>query len=41
MKSNITIEAVANHGGAMETDTIRKNGRSLKSQTSRGNNIKN
>ena len=26
--------AVANQGGAMEAETIRKNGRSLKSQTS-------
>jgi len=30
-------EAVANTGGAMEADTILKNGRNLKSHTSRGN----
>jgi len=36
--SNLTIEAaVANQGGAMEADTISKNGRSSKSQMSRGN----
>ena len=36
--SNFTIEtAVANQSGAMEADTISKNGRSLKSQMSRGN----
>jgi len=35
---NLTIEvAVANLGGAMEADTISKNGRSLKSHTSKGN----
>jgi len=34
-----TSEAVANHGGAMETDTISKHGASPKSQMSRGNNI--
>ena len=32
--------AVANHSGAMEADTISKNGRSSKSLTSRGNFIK-
>jgi len=32
--------AVANFGGAMEADTISKNGRSSKSQMSRGNHIK-
>ena len=39
-----TIEAVANHGGAMEADTINgehsritKHGRNLKSQTSKVN----
>jgi len=38
--SDLTIEAaVANQGGAMEAETISKNGRSSKSQTSRGNNI--
>ena len=31
-----TNEAVANHGGAMEADTISKHGRSSKSQMSRG-----
>jgi len=37
-KSNFSIEtAVANCSGAMEADTISKNGRSLKSQTSKGN----
>jgi len=36
--SNLTIKAaVANQGGAMEADTILKNGRSLKSQMSKGN----
>ena len=36
--SNLAIEtAVANSSGAMETDTISKNGRSSKSLTSRGN----
>ena len=36
--SNLTIgTAVANQSGAMEADTISKNGRSLKSHTSRGN----
>jgi len=35
---NLAIEAVVvNQGGAMEADTISKNGRSSKSQTSRGN----
>ena len=35
--SNLKIEtAVANQSGAMEADTISKNGRSLKSQMSRG-----
>ena len=34
--SDLTIEtAVANHSGAMEADTISKNGRNLKSHTSR------
>ena len=38
--SNLTIEAaVANQSGAMEADTISKNGRSSKSLTSRGNFI--
>ena len=38
--SNLTIEtAVANQSGAMEADTILTNGRSSKSQTSRGNII--
>ena len=38
--SNLTIEAaVVNHNEAMEADTISKNGRSLKSQMSRGNLI--
>ena len=38
--SNLTIEtAVANHCGAMEADTISKNGRIPKSQMSRVNNI--
>ena len=32
-----TIGAVANQSGAMEADTISKNGRSSKSQMSRGN----
>ena len=32
-----TIKAVANHSEAMEADTILKNGRSLKSQTSKRN----
>ena len=32
-----TREAAANHGGAMEPETISKNGASLKSHTSRGN----
>jgi len=32
-----TSEAAANHGGAMEPETISKNGASLKSHTSRGN----
>ena len=32
-----TSQAVANHGGAPEADTIFKNGRNLKSQTSKGN----
>jgi len=37
--SSLTNEtAVANQSGAMEADTISKNGRSLKSQMSRGNN---
>jgi len=37
-KSNFSIEAaVANQSGAMEADTILKNGRSLKSQMSKGN----
>jgi len=31
--------AIANQGGTMEADTISKNGRSLKSQMSRGNFI--
>jgi hypothetical protein len=31
------VTAVANQSGAMEADTISKNGRSLKSHTSRGN----
>ena len=36
--SDLTIgTAVANQSGAMEADTISKNGRSLKSQMSRGN----
>ena len=35
-----TREAVTNVSGAMEADTISKNGRSLKSHTSRGNNVK-
>ena len=36
-KSKFSVEAaVANQGGAMEVDTISKNGRSLKSQTSKG-----
>jgi hypothetical protein len=40
-KSNFSIEtAVANCSGAMEADTISKNGRSLKSQKSRGNKMK-
>jgi len=35
---NLTIEkAVANQSGAMEADTISKNGRNLKSQKSRVN----
>jgi len=34
---NSTIEAVANQGGAMEADTISKNGRSSKSLMSREN----
>jgi len=39
--SNLTIgTAVANQCGAMEADTISKNGRSLKSHTSRGNFLK-
>jgi len=38
--SNLTIEtAVANQSGAMEADTISKNGRSLKSHTSKKNNF--
>ena len=38
--SNLTNEvAVANFGGAMEADTISKNGRILKSQMSRANFI--
>jgi len=37
-KSNFSVEtAVANQSGAMEADTISKNGRSSKSHTSRGN----
>ena len=37
-KSNFSIEAtVANCSGAMEADTISKNGRSSKSQMSKGN----
>ena len=32
-----TSEAAANHGGAMEPEAISKNGASLKSHTSRGN----
>ena len=37
--SNLTIETVvANHGGAMEAETISKNGRISKSQMSRGIN---
>ena len=40
--SNLTIKAaVANQGGAMEADTILKNGRSLKSQMSRRNFLRN
>jgi len=36
--SDLTIEtAVANQSGAMEADTISKNGQSSKSQMSRGN----
>lgn len=36
---NLTIEtAVANQSGAMEADTISKNGRNLKSQMSKSNN---
>ena len=36
--SDLTIEtAVANQGGAMEAETISKNGRNLKIHTSRGN----
>jgi len=39
-KSRFSIEAaVANHGGAMEAETILKNGASPKSQTSRVNKI--
>jgi len=39
MKTEIfkTNEAVASYCGAMEADTISKNGRNLKSQMSRGN----
>ena len=38
VKSNLVNElAVANQSGAMEADTISKNGRSSKSQMSRGN----
>jgi len=36
-----TKEAVANQGGAMETETISKNGANPKSHTSRGNIVKN
>ena len=40
-KSNFLVEtAVANQSGAMEADTISKNGRSLKSLTSKGNLMK-
>jgi hypothetical protein len=38
--TNEASEAVANYGGAMEADTISKNGRSQKSQMSMGNNIR-
>jgi len=39
-KSNFSIgTAVANCSGAMEAETISKNGASLKSQTSKGNNL--
>ena len=34
------VMAVARQGGAMGAETIKKNGRSSKSQTSRVNNIK-
>ena len=41
-KSYFSVEtAVANQSGAMEADTISKNGRSSKSQTSRGNLFRN
>ena len=40
-KSNFLVGvAVANQSGAMEADTISKNGRSLKSQTIRGNSFR-
>ena len=38
-KELVTESAVANNGGAMEADTISKNGRSSKSQTSRINSF--
>ena len=40
MKKNtlITNEVTANYSGAMEADTISKNGQSSKSQMSRKNN---
>ena len=43
IQMNISFKtiAVANRSGAMEADTISKNGRNPKSQTSRENNIKN
>ena len=36
-----TIEAAVNHGGAMEPETISKNGASSKSLMSRGNLLRN
>ncbi|MCL2281763.1 MAG: hypothetical protein FWC26_00420 [Fibromonadales bacterium] len=36
---NLNKVAVANQSGAMEADTISKNGRNPKSQMSRGNNL--